>query len=53
MRSLLDTEIKGQREGRGRLESPKRAPCTKFKVGPNWDPSLAWVRREQKAAPDY
>jgi hypothetical protein len=33
MRSLLDIEIKRQREGRERRESPNRAPCTKFKVG--------------------
>jgi hypothetical protein len=35
MRSLLDTEIKRRREGRGRRESPKRTPCTSFKVGPS------------------
>jgi hypothetical protein len=33
MRPLLYIEIKRQREGRGRRESPKRAPCTKFKDG--------------------
>ena len=31
-------KIKGERERRGGHESPKRAPCTKFKVGHIWAP---------------
>jgi hypothetical protein len=51
MRSSLDTEIKRKREGRGRRESPTRAPWTTFKVGParrqgsELETCLAWVRR--------
>ena len=59
MRSLLDTESKRQREGGGRRESPKPGSLYKVQSWLNWGTqrddsylrcSLAWVRREQKAA---
>jgi hypothetical protein len=37
-RSLLDTEIKRCREGRGGVRGPNTVSVPKFQVGPNWDP---------------
>jgi hypothetical protein len=61
MRSLLDSEREREREeGRREHRIQNGLPCTKSKAGQIWarengrdselDPSLAWVRREQKAA---